>query len=90
MVNYLSCLQSNQKKFIEYIASNNVEKISKLINKGLDPNLHCPDSGGIYHNIHTVVILLSSLFCNPYQIDLHPDLDPRIQIYITDPDPTYR
>ncbi|XP_023340013.1 protein shank isoform X2 [Eurytemora carolleeae] len=37
--------KSNQKKFIEYISSNNVEKISKLINKGLDPNFHCPDSG---------------------------------------------
>ena len=38
--------QSNQKRFLEYIAANNVEKISKLINKGLDPNFHCNDSGG--------------------------------------------
>ena len=39
-------LQSNQKKFVEHVTSINLEKINKLISKGLDPNFHCQDSGG--------------------------------------------
>lgn len=37
--------KGNQKKFLEHVNSNNVDKINKLINKGLDPNYHCNDTG---------------------------------------------
>jgi hypothetical protein len=39
-------LQSSLKKFLDHLLANNVEKVQKLCNKGLDPNFHCPDSGG--------------------------------------------
>ena len=34
------------KKFMEYVQILNVEKVSRLLEKGLDPNFHDPDSGG--------------------------------------------
>ena len=38
--------RSNLKKFLDHVTSNNVEKVNKMCNKGLDPNFHCQDSGG--------------------------------------------
>ena len=38
--------RSNLKKFLDHVTSNNVEKVNKMCNKGLDPNFHCHDSGG--------------------------------------------
>ena len=38
--------RSNLKKFLDHVMSNNVEKVNKMCNKGLDPNFHCQDSGG--------------------------------------------
>ncbi|XP_066490742.1 SH3 and multiple ankyrin repeat domains protein 3 isoform X2 [Tiliqua scincoides] len=35
----------NLKKFMEYVQTLNVEKVSKLLEKGLDPNFHDPDTG---------------------------------------------
>lgn len=37
--------KSNQKKMCEHIQANNLDKMNKLIAKGLDPNFHCQDSG---------------------------------------------
>jgi len=37
--------KSSLKKFLDHLLANNVEKVQKLCNKGLDPNFHCPDSG---------------------------------------------
>lgn len=34
------------KKFLEYIQTGSIEKITKVLEKGLDPNFHDPDSGG--------------------------------------------
>ena len=38
--------RSNLKKLLEHVMSNNVEKVTKMCTKGLDPNFHCQDSGG--------------------------------------------
>ena len=47
--------KANHKKFLENVASNNVDKVNKMCVKGLDPNFHCENSGGTY-----VFIILSS------------------------------
>lgn len=42
-----SCpFQASLKKFLEYIQTGSIEKIAKVLEKGLDPNFHDPDSGG--------------------------------------------
>ena len=38
--------KSNHKKFVDNVVAGNVEKVNKMSGKGLDPNFHCPDSGG--------------------------------------------
>lgn len=38
--------QASLKKFLEYIQTGSLEKITKVLEKGLDPNFHDPDSGG--------------------------------------------
>ncbi|XP_061493944.1 SH3 and multiple ankyrin repeat domains protein 3 isoform X2 [Rhineura floridana] len=37
--------EANLKKFMEYVQTLNVEKVSRLLEKGLDPNFHDPDTG---------------------------------------------
>ncbi|XP_053540870.1 SH3 and multiple ankyrin repeat domains protein 1 isoform X1 [Ictalurus punctatus] len=37
--------KANLKKFLDYVQSGAVEKISKALDKGLDPNYHDPESG---------------------------------------------
>uniref|UniRef100_A0A8C8VN71 SH3 and multiple ankyrin repeat domains protein 3 n=1 Tax=Pelusios castaneus TaxID=367368 RepID=A0A8C8VN71_9SAUR len=37
--------KANLKKFMEYVQMLNVEKVCRLLEKGLDPNFHDPDSG---------------------------------------------
>nr|XP_056702648.1 SH3 and multiple ankyrin repeat domains protein 3 [Euleptes europaea] len=37
--------KANLKKFMEYVQTLNAEKVSRLLEKGLDPNFHDPDSG---------------------------------------------
>ena len=37
--------RSNLRRFLEYVNVGQVEKISKMCSKGLDPNFHCSDSG---------------------------------------------
>ncbi|GAA6073816.1 SH3 and multiple ankyrin repeat domains protein 1 isoform X3, partial [Tachysurus ichikawai] len=34
------------KKFMEYIHSGSVDKVAKLLDKGVDPNYHDPETGG--------------------------------------------
>ncbi|MED6258387.1 SH3 and multiple ankyrin repeat domains protein 3, partial [Ataeniobius toweri] len=36
---------ANLKKFMEYVQQRNSEKVSRFLEKGLDPNFHDPDSG---------------------------------------------
>ncbi|XP_040569344.1 uncharacterized protein Prosap isoform X2 [Lepeophtheirus salmonis] len=37
--------RANHKKIVDYINSSNIEKVNKMLTKGLDPNFHCHDSG---------------------------------------------
>lgn len=39
-------LQANLKKFLDYVHGGAVEKLSKALDKGLDPNYHDTESGG--------------------------------------------
>ncbi|KAK7919760.1 hypothetical protein WMY93_011044 [Mugilogobius chulae] len=39
------CTKASLKKFLEYIQTGAVEKLAKVLEKGLDPNFHDPDSG---------------------------------------------
>ncbi|KAL7878560.1 hypothetical protein AOLI_G00095340 [Acnodon oligacanthus] len=36
---------ANLKKFMEYVQQRNTEKVSKFLEKGLDPNFHDPETG---------------------------------------------
>ncbi|XP_057691965.1 SH3 and multiple ankyrin repeat domains protein 3 isoform X3 [Corythoichthys intestinalis] len=37
--------KANLKKFMEYVQQRSVEKLSRFLEKGLDPNFHDPDTG---------------------------------------------
>ncbi|XP_043089496.1 SH3 and multiple ankyrin repeat domains protein 1-like, partial [Puntigrus tetrazona] len=37
--------KASLKKFMDYIQAGAVEKVAKLVDKGLDPNYHDPDTG---------------------------------------------
>ena len=45
--------QANLKRFMEHVHQKNVEKVSKWLEKGLDPNFHDSDSGGEHTHTHT-------------------------------------
>lgn len=38
--------RANLRRFIELVRDNNVQKVTKMCNKGMDPNYHCSDTGG--------------------------------------------
>lgn len=38
--------RANLRRFLDYVTNGQVEKITKMCSKGLDPNFHCNDSGG--------------------------------------------
>ncbi|CAB1441003.1 unnamed protein product [Pleuronectes platessa] len=40
-----SSRHANLKKFMEYVQQRNIEKVSRFLEKGLDPNFHDPDTG---------------------------------------------
>lgn len=52
---FLSFPQANLKKFMEYVQQRNVEKVSKFLEKGLDPNFHDPETGGKWHHLYSKV-----------------------------------
>lgn len=37
--------KTNLKKFLEHVTNSQTDKISRMCNKGLDPNFHCPETG---------------------------------------------
>ncbi|XP_068907344.1 SH3 and multiple ankyrin repeat domains protein 3 isoform X5 [Tenebrio molitor] len=37
--------RANLRRFLDYVHNGQVEKITKMCSKGLDPNFHCQDSG---------------------------------------------
>lgn len=38
--------KSNLRRFLEYVAAGQCEKVTKMCAKGLDSNFHCPETGG--------------------------------------------
>lgn len=48
-----SSSQASLKKFLDYIQTGAVEKLAKVLDKGLDPNFHDPDSGGGFFPLRT-------------------------------------
>lgn len=36
----------NLRRFFDYVTSGQTEKIAKMCAKGLDPNIHCHETGG--------------------------------------------
>jgi hypothetical protein len=38
--------KTNLRRFLDYVNHSQVEKITKMCSKGLDPNFHCQESGG--------------------------------------------
>ena len=42
--------RGNLRRFADFVNSNNIEKVTKMCAKGLDPNYHFQDSGGKYRN----------------------------------------
>jgi len=38
--------KSNLRRFLDYVSSGHCDKITKMCAKGLDPNFHCPETGG--------------------------------------------
>jgi SH3 and multiple ankyrin repeat domains protein len=38
--------RTNLRRLIDYVTNRQVEKISKMCSKGLDPNFHCAETGG--------------------------------------------
>lgn len=37
--------RANLRRLLDYVQNGQVEKITKVCSKGLDPNFHCQDSG---------------------------------------------
>lgn len=44
--------QASLKKFMSYVQGGMLEKMAKLLDKGLDPNYHDSDNGGKEKNIY--------------------------------------
>lgn len=44
--------KTNLRRFIDYVNHGQVEKITKMCSKGLDPNFHCQETGGRF--MHTI------------------------------------
>ncbi|XP_060530201.1 SH3 and multiple ankyrin repeat domains protein 3 isoform X2 [Cylas formicarius] len=47
--------RANLRRFLDYVQNVQVEKVTKMCNKGLDPNFHCQDSGETPLTIATTV-----------------------------------
>ncbi|XP_066030966.1 SH3 and multiple ankyrin repeat domains protein 3-like isoform X2 [Chamaea fasciata] len=59
--------KANLKKFMEYVQMLNSEKVCRLLEKGLDPNFHDPDTGGqSWHSFGIFFPTLSRFFGGIY------------------------
>jgi len=56
-------LQASLKKLMDCIQTGAADKVAKLIDKGLDPNYHDPDTGG---EVSSTTLLL------PVRVNEHP------------------
>ena len=54
--------RANLKKFLEHVMANNVEKVNKMCNKGLDPNFHCLESGGECSEVSQALWRFTAIF----------------------------
>lgn len=50
----------NLRRFFDYVTSGQTEKITKMCAKGLDPNIHCQETGGEFLHFFIVVVSPSS------------------------------
>lgn len=48
----------NLRRFFDYVTSGQTEKITKMCAKGLDPNIHCQETGGKFYQF----VILSIFF----------------------------
>lgn len=48
----------NLRRFFDYVTSAQTEKIAKMCAKGLDPNIHCQDTGGERNTTTKLSLLL--------------------------------
>lgn len=53
-------MQASQKKFLEYIQTGALEKMVKVLEKGLDPNFHDVDTGGEFLLFYLLIKILKS------------------------------
>lgn len=45
--------RTNLRRLLDYVTNRQVEKISKMCSKGLDPNFHCAETGGEFSAFRT-------------------------------------
>lgn len=45
LIRMAGCSRRSLKKFMEYVQLHSTDKVARLLDKGLDPNFHDPDSG---------------------------------------------
>lgn len=41
--------RANLRRFLEHVTHGQIDKITKSCAKGLDPNFHCQDTGGMFN-----------------------------------------
>lgn len=58
----------NLRRFFDYVTSGQTEKIAKMCAKGLDPNIHCQETGGEFHSscFFSLLSALRATFPRPF------------------------
>ena len=56
--------KASKKKFVDHVTNNNVDKVTKMVAKGLDPNFHCQDS---HNGGKNTLILRFTDYCLPFE-----------------------
>jgi hypothetical protein len=51
--------RTNLRRLLDYVTNRQVEKISKMCSKGLDPNFHCAETGGEFSALPKKIRLFS-------------------------------
>lgn len=57
--------RANLRRFLEYVQNGQVEKVTKMCSKGLDPNYHCPETGGNNQNFSQCQNIQNICYRNP-------------------------
>lgn len=60
--------RANLRRFLEHVAHAQVDKITKACAKGLDPNFHCQETGGMYQPntrkwVYHLIVFNEVLYC---------------------------